>query len=715
MPLKKVPSSGGKLKGGGSRDRDLSEQGTLATYMGSLGGGSGSGTRSNSYRSSSNVNDDDDNDDENDWDCIGGANLLPSTRRRSRSRGSSFGQSGANVMMLGVLDCIPHRCIFDADFLDSSEFANATEWETHIWKFQCSTLTLVWLTSMLSHGLKPMQRAQGQSLIAAGKDVFRRMFAYMRSSMLEVCRFSSSKWTPKALTDSRVATNSTGAMAEYDSTEDGALPILRVPQQYVLRVVHSAGALIREDCEFEGSREVFTATAGSLCAAYERSETTQGVTRYRTAHGWLSEYRRDLNRDPIIELMSITPCRSVSTVVVNEGQTPPSPHHPNGEEEAKKWMALVAAVKVDPNKRKWSEALTLRESTSTAMVRVHSNLRLVAGYLARLCHTEPNTVRLTRPALSGAASILSGSLSKIFRSFLTHPFSCLQEGESPRSLLALSMNTGGPLHDDALSPLWLGDEKNTSGGVDNNEDVSPVSGFDSPVGKKSGGVSQSGSSNKKARKNSNKAMANNDMDSKSNNSNSGTSSTFKSPPGSSSKYHSSSAGGGAEKGQGPGDEGGEEDETMGEALTINRATLCLYMGAVVRNILLPVLEDRNGHLNTYLIRALSAHGAIDAFLDALVFVQASLNDAIMDISPKGGPGLGPGLGLGSAPVPGLAPDAIIGSSGRCALHALPQMFQMIRKLVQRELYIKSPVTTSMADLIDEIGNTHPNPNLHDHT
>ena len=78
--------------------------------------------------------------------------------------------------------------------------------------------------------------------------------------------------------------------------------------------------------------------------------------------------------------MSITPCRSVG-VGADLGQqegseptpgvnsSPPLPQHPSGEEEAKKWMALVAAVKVDPSKRKWSEALTLRESTSTAMVR----------------------------------------------------------------------------------------------------------------------------------------------------------------------------------------------------------------------------------------------------------------------------------------------------------------------------------------------------------
>ena len=37
-------------------------------------------------------------------------------------------------------------------------------------------------------------------------------------------------------------------------------------------------------------------------------------------------------------------------------------------------------------------------------------------------------------ALSGSASLLSGSLSKIFRSFLTHPKTCLPECEKPKSL-----------------------------------------------------------------------------------------------------------------------------------------------------------------------------------------------------------------------------------------------------------------------------------------
>ena len=33
--------------------------------------------------------------------------------------------------------------------------------------------------------------------LSAGRDVFRRLFAFQRSSVLEVCRFSASKWTAK--------------------------------------------------------------------------------------------------------------------------------------------------------------------------------------------------------------------------------------------------------------------------------------------------------------------------------------------------------------------------------------------------------------------------------------------------------------------------------------------------------------------------------------
>ena len=46
---------------------------------------------------------------------------------------------------------------------------------------------------------------------------------------------------------------------------------------------------------------------------------------------------------------------------------------------------------------------------------------------------------------------------------------------------------------------------------------------------------------------------------------------------------------------------------------------------------------------------------------------------------------------------------MLSRSGRCALHALPYMLLLLRKLVQKDSYLKSPITASMTDLNDDIG------------
>jgi hypothetical protein len=445
------------------------------------------------------------------------------------------------------------------------------------------------------------------------------------------------------------------------------------------------------------------APPGSLCAAYERRESTTGVVRYRTAHGWLSEFRRDQQRDAIVELLSLTPCRRATGTGTGTGTGAGAEcPHPGGPEEGRRWAELEGIVAADPARRKVraplspspplltlprftalspaarslalkvAEALTLRESTSHAMVRVHGNLRSVAAYLARLCHIDERTHARSRPTLSPAASALSVALSKILRSFLTHPMACLQDGEAPPSLALLNQ----------VEPSPAAASSSSSSGT-----------FDSPPPKKgatrSGGGSGggAGSSSKQRRR--------------------GRSGSDMSDSGKGGTPAKTAAGGGNSNssGSGKGDRDGEEEEEgIGEAMAVDRATTCLYVGAVVRYILFPVLEDRNGHLNTYLIRSLHAFGAVDAFLDALVFVQAALSDAVADATtdarrlPLPAP-----LPLPAADAAPAQAPALLSPAGRCALYSLPNMFQVMRKLVQRELYLKSPVTTAMTDLVDDIG------------
>ena len=48
-------------------------------------------------------------------------------------------------------------------------------------------------------------------------------------------------------------------------------------------------------------------------------------------------------------------------------------------------------------------------------------------------------------------------------------------------------------------------------------------------------------------------------------------------------------------------------------------------------------------------------------------------------------------------------SATLSRSGRCALHATPYLLLLLRKLVQVDSYIKSPITASMSDIVDDLG------------
>jgi hypothetical protein len=466
-------------------------------------------------------------------------------RRRSKSRGLSLGSS--NVLILGVLDCIPNKCVFDLDLIEELKSTDG-ELQTCIWKFLSSILNMEWLSMMISYALLPMQKSQGQLLIAAGKDIFRRLFAFQRSSMLEGCRFASSKWSPKPLDHSRYKSGPNSA-ADFDSSEDTEV-MHRIPQEYVLRVLYNTGALIREDCEIETSRGIFTASPGAVCIAYERGQTSTGLIRFRTAHGWLSENRRDQSRDPIVELLSLTPCSSL----VGDNKT---------------------EVPLDPVKRKLMEAMTMRESSCYALSRVHSSLKMVLICLVKLCHVDSPSSR-TGPTLSGSAPMLSGSLSKILHSFFSYPHNCLLAGENPHSLGIFNGDT--VIEDDT-------DESSTL--IPSTLEIETKKLWTPGKGKKES--SPAGKKTKKSRP-SDEMGRRNDLERKE---------AFcltTSPP-------SGSKGGGKEgkKRNGKGGKNNEDEEdALKEAVSVDCAAACLYFGSVAKNILDPVLHEREkpGHLNT---------------------------------------------------------------------------------------------------------------------
>ena len=118
--------------------------------------------------------------------------------RKRRNRGSSYDASSANVFVLGVLDCFPDlRETYDV--VRSKIRETSADLEILCWGFLTSLLELEWFSLMLSQCLRSPLRQAGPSPIGNYKDSIRRIFAFYRSSMLEVSRINSQTWDSKVL------------------------------------------------------------------------------------------------------------------------------------------------------------------------------------------------------------------------------------------------------------------------------------------------------------------------------------------------------------------------------------------------------------------------------------------------------------------------------------------------------------------------------------
>jgi hypothetical protein len=177
--------------------------------------------------------------------------------------------------------------------------------------------------------------------------------------------------------------------------------------------VNIEGALVREDCEIEGSRIAMLASLGSECVAFERRQTQNGVTRFRTPHGWMSEHRRESQREVIVEVLEIL-----------------------NQEQVDK-MKIDVSRSQEPCPHKLNELYTMREASSYALSRALASLKTVVVLLSRATVSNDNNT-FPRPndvgSLSNIAPMLATSLSKVFGSYVSYPLSNLDSGGSPRSL-----------------------------------------------------------------------------------------------------------------------------------------------------------------------------------------------------------------------------------------------------------------------------------------
>lgn len=392
------------------------------------------------------------------------------------------------------------------------------------------------------------------------------------------------------------------SFCSFDSSEtDVVTP--RVPSAYKLRVINNDGVLFRETCEMEGSRVVLLAGLGTICTAYERkvisARLPQGgftsVVRYRTAHGWISEHRRD--HHSLLEVLDILP--------------------PVGDNEKED-------VKPDPV----AEALTLREASSYVLSRTLISLRSIGTYLSRAILNQENMrARDGERSFSQSAPMLASSLGKVSKSYFTYALQKIDENSArPQSLVLF-------------------------------EPSSDVGSFESLSPTKQSASSQQPKTTTKLGRGKSRSMSFEEFD-----------------------------------------RDNYEEKTN---VSISPGAFCLYFGAVIKYFMLPIMDDRNEHLNTYLFRYIHHYSVMDSIISAMLFGLATLHDAVSVAKLSNTV-----LSATSGPFKAIS-DFDLNSSGRCALMSLPSCLYIVRKLSQTDTYIKSNITETLVNMMtfpsDDLG------------
>ena len=107
---------------------------------------------------------------------------------------ASSASSASSVHILGILDTIPHVCMFEKAFDDLS-----TPYNDAIWRLLQLIKKLEWVSELFVSSVRLISRMQGQGQfpVSISREFIRKIYAFNRSSLMEICRFSSTKLTSK--------------------------------------------------------------------------------------------------------------------------------------------------------------------------------------------------------------------------------------------------------------------------------------------------------------------------------------------------------------------------------------------------------------------------------------------------------------------------------------------------------------------------------------
>ena len=146
---------------------------------------------------------------------------------------------------------------------------------------------------------------------------------------------------------------------------------------------------------------------------------------------------------------------------------------------------------------------------------------------------------------------------------------------------------------------------------------------------------------------------------------------------------------------------GKHDKEMSDTkvVTVDAATTCLYIGAVVKMMLLPSLDDKNGQTNTFLLLEVIEKGVLDSFMKSFSYIVKTLHEGIQ----KSRSGV-----IADQTANYSGETYVLSPEARCALHSLTPCLSFLHKIVNYSALLRAPVTKLMERELKKSSPQQPN-------
>lgn len=131
------------------------------------------------------------------------------------------------------------------------------------------------------------------------------------------------------------------------------------------------------------------------------------------------------------------------------------------------------------------------------------------------------------------------------------------------------------------------------------------------------------------------------------------------------------------------------NEKSGHKKQIDDATMALYIGAIMKFMVLPLMDDRNGQVNTYILKYFEEQNLLSGFMKSFHFIVLTLNREI-DVCFRNKE-----LKIDCSTNEIVNSSVALSRTARCALYGLLPVLKVIQKISNYQTLLNSPLAALM--------------------